>query len=118
MARPRKCKHVCGLPRVNEFVSPDSAVADPIVMTVEEYEVIRLIDQEDLTQEECAVRMEVSRPTVQILYNNARRKLADFLVDGGKLQIQGGDYRICGDTRPGCGLKCCHRHDRRCEHQK
>ena len=45
-------------------------------MTVDEYESIRLIDLEGLTQEEAALQMEVGRSTVQSIYNSARRKLA------------------------------------------
>ncbi len=113
MARPRKWKTVCEMPTVSEFVQTrvSAAQGPEIVITVEEYEVIRLLDQENLTQEECAAQMEVSRPTVQLLYNSARKKLAAFLTSGGRLKIQGGVFRLCErpyggcrreDGRPGC----------------
>lgn len=78
-------------------------------MTVEEYETIRLIDLEGLTQEECSEIMEVARTTVQRIYNDARRKLADSLVNGAVLKIEGGDYRLC-ESEPynRCGHgRCC-----------
>ena len=64
-------------------------------MTVDEYETIRLIDLEGCTQEECAKRMHVARSTVQMIYNEARRKTADCLVNGKPLIIAGGNYRLC-----------------------
>ena len=65
-------------------------------MTVDEYEAIRLIDWEGLTQEQSAGQMEVARTTVQGIYGQARRKLARSLVDGVPLIISGGSYELCG----------------------
>lgn len=90
-----------------------SGEGELIIMAVEEYETIRLIDHEGLTQEECAERMNVARTTVQGIYSEARKKLADFLVHGGVLRIEGGDYKLCEDSdeRYGCGR--CQRQRRR-----
>jgi predicted DNA-binding protein (UPF0251 family) len=81
---------------------------NPIVMSVEEYETIRLIDLEELTQEACAAQMNVARTTVQGIYNDARRKLADSLVNSKLLLIRGGDYRLCGGGGQGRTESCCH----------
>ena len=70
-------------------------------MTVDEYECIRLIDLKGCTQEECAERMTIARSTVQMIYNEARRKMADSLVNGKLLHIQGGTFRLCD------GNGCC-----------
>jgi len=80
-----------------------------VEMTVDEYETIRLIDFEGYTQELCAKQMEVARTTVQAIYQSARKKLADCIVNSRALVIDGGEYRICehGDSR--CGHGCCHR---------
>ena len=72
-----------------------------INMTVEEYETIRLIDLEGKTQQECSERMEVARTTVQGIYDVARKKLADALVNGKHLNIGGGDYELCTSGGPG-----------------
>ena len=113
MARPRKCRRVCSMPVQNRFtpigdVSPSGA--EPLVMTVEEFETVRLIDFENLTQEECAQRMSVARPTVQRIYDGARKKLAAFLVEGRALRIEGGDYKLCSETERPCGARGCPRH--------
>lgn len=79
-------------------------------MSVDEFETIRLIDLEGLTQEVCAQRMDVSRATVQTIYGSARRKLAQALVQGRELVIGGGDYVLCPGETSGCGCLRCHRH--------
>ena len=55
-------------------------------MAVEEYETLRLIDYQGLTQEECARKMGVGRATVQAMYTEARKKTARFLAEGGNLK--------------------------------
>lgn len=117
MARPRKRRHVCLLPEVNKFGpinrdNKENNEDDVIIMSVEEYETIRLIDLERLTQEESAKSMGVARSTVQRIYDEARRKLADALVNGKTLKIRGGDYKLCekNSNEGKCGkLGCCKR---------
>jgi len=77
-----------------------------IIMGVDEYETIRLIDLEGFTQEEAADQMSVARSTVQLIYNEARKKLADSLVNGKVLSIEGGKFRLCEGTDNFCGRGC------------
>ena len=66
MPRPRKWRKVCCLPDSDRFGPLNASVnTDHIIMTVEEYEAIRLIDLEGFTQEECAGQMNIARTTVQ-----------------------------------------------------
>lgn len=74
-----------------------------VVMTVDEYETIRLIDKQGLSQEECGEYMDVARTTVQQIYNEARKKIAEALVEGASLRIEGGNYVLCGTGEKGCG---------------
>ncbi len=112
MARPMKWRKVCCLPKRNKFGPLDShAERDSFVnMTVDEYETIRLIDLEGFTQEECANQMNVARTTVQGIYMEARKKLAEVLVHGKILLIEGGEYRLCDGLGGICGGRGCHRH--------
>ena len=98
MPRPVKCRKVCCMPESSRFGPLDLKSPDEgyIRLTVDEYETIRLIDLQGFTQEECAEQMKVGRTTVQSIYVDARRKLADCLVNGKNLRIEGGHYRICG----------------------
>ena len=114
MARPRKCRKVCCMPKTTEF-SPIACQDNHrvICMTVDEYETIRLIDKEGFSQEECGAYMNVARTTVQQMYNNARKKLADVIVDGCKLKIEGGDYQICSGEEKVCKCGGCDKH--RCQ---
>ncbi len=75
-------------------------------MTVDEYEAIRLIDLVGFTQEECANQMNVARTTVQGIYMEGRKKLAQSLVNGKILLIEGGEYRLCDGLRNGCDRGC------------
>jgi len=112
MPRPRKWRKVCCLPESSRYgpLYPVMRQQEWVVMTVDEYETIRLIDLEGFTQEECARQMNVARTTVQGIYDGARRKLADSLVNGRVLQIEGGEYQLCDGLELTCGCGGCHRH--------
>ena len=113
MARPIKWRKVCCLPEIKIFGPLDSPAdaKNHVNMTVDEYEAIRLIDLEGFTQEECAKQMNVARTTVQGIYITARKKLAESLVNGKMLSIEGGEYRLCDGLGYGCN-RGCHRHKR------
>ena len=108
MPRPTKCRRVCHYPRRVTFCpAGQEQAADPIRLTVDEYETIRLIDGEGLSQEQCSESMQIARTTVQRIYESARRKLADLLVHGRALHIEGGEFRLCDGQGAGCGFPGC-----------
>jgi len=114
MPRPCKRRRICAMPNSLKFgpVEGKNATRQIIAMTVDEYESIRLIDLDGLTQEECAARMNVARTTAQAIYNSARVKLAECLVNEKELNIDGGDFVLCDGSAEGCG--CSHCHKKRC----
>jgi uncharacterized protein len=64
----------------------------PIRLFMEEFEAIKLMDYEMLSQVEAATHMQVSRPTITRIYESARQKLAQSIVEGRALIISGGNY--------------------------
>lgn len=114
MARPRKWRRVCSLPEVDKFAPVDVSISanETITITVEEYETIRLMDLEGLNQEQCADTMGVGRSTVQRIYDDARKKIADSLINGKILKIEGGNYKLCSDfgDKQNCERCICGRH--------
>ena len=109
MVRPLKCRRICSFPQNLTFGPKNSH--EVVEMAIDEYETIRLIDLEQLTQQECAVRMNVARTTVQAIYSNARKKLADCLINNSCLKVKGGDYKVCEFSGKHCKKRCCnHKH--------
>ena len=109
MPRPKKRRRVCAMPVVRRFGSPESKSCRTFTMTVDEYEAIRLIDLLGYTQSQCAQQMGVARTTVQAVYDQARRKLAQALVQGDPLVITGGEYWVCPHRGEGCCKGPCRR---------
>ena len=114
MPRPMKGRRVCCLPQNNRFgpLGQGRGRAEGEIMTVDEYETIRLIDYMNFTQEECAQQMKVARTTVQGIYDQARKKLARCLVDGKPLTITGGAFLLYGGKEESGTLSrgACSRH--------
>ena len=106
MPRPSRCRRICDEPAYDSFAPCGAAAGAPISLTLDEYESIRLIDLEKRTHAQCAGQMGVSRTTVTEIYERARYKLADCLVNGRPLQITGGHYRLCDGTARCCGAPC------------
>lgn len=111
MPRPMKCRKVCRLPQ-NAVFGPHGAcsVQEAVILNVDEYEAVRLIDLQGFSQEECGVYMHVARTTVQQIYTSARRKIALAIVGGRTLRIEGGNYRLCDGSEERCGCGGCKKH--------
>ncbi len=103
MARPIKWRKVEFIPNVQYFapLDKDAAVLQENILLVEELEAIRLKDLIGMEQEECSDKMEISRQTFQRILNVAREKIADSLINGKAIRIEGGNF-----TRNICTVKC------------
>ena len=103
MARPTKWRKIENVPAIAYFVPTDKEISEvpENILKLEELEAIRLKDLEGLEQGECADKMEVSRPTFQRILLSAREKIADSLVNGKTIHIDGGNF-----TQNICPVRC------------
>ena len=113
MPRPFCYRKIAGRPAVSIFKPIGIPVREleEIVMTLDEFEALRLADLEGLYHEQAAEKMKISRPTFSRIIDSARRKVADALVHGKALRIEGGPIHL--GTR-----RCCRLHDRAAKRSK
>jgi predicted DNA-binding protein (UPF0251 family) len=98
MPRPLKLRQVAYTPNVTFFkpAGVPMAVLQDVTLTLEEVEAIRLKDIEDLHQEDCARQMGVSRATFHQIVKSARGKLADAILNGKAIRVEGGSVAFPG----------------------
>ncbi len=96
MPRPPKCRRVAFLPNATYFKPAGIPLTnlEEVRLSVEEAEAIRLKDLEGLDQEQGAEKMNVSRPTFQRVLASARQKIADALLHGKAIRIEGGNFEM------------------------
>ncbi|MEX2684188.1 MAG: DUF134 domain-containing protein [Candidatus Sigynarchaeota archaeon] len=99
MPRPRKLKMIHGapIPEDRALFKPAGLAMEGLAintLTIVEFEAIRLIDAEDKSQNEAAALMKISQPTISRILNAARKKVADALVNGKGIKIEGGDFKF------------------------
>ena len=96
MSRPTKWRRVAFIPEVTYFkpAGIPLQVLEEVCLSVEEAEAIRLKDLGGLEQEDCAQKMNISRPTFQRLLGSARQKIADALLEGKAIRIEGGKFEL------------------------
>ena len=105
MPRPLKFRRVGFRPGVNYFKPAGMPMGqiEEVVLTMGEFEAIRLKDVEDMDQEDAAKKMDVSQPTFNRILASARKKVADAIVNGKSIRIEGGSYKFVGPNRRGFG---------------
>lgn len=107
MSRPRKCRWVEREPGVTYFKPQGVPLKnlEQVIITVDELEALRLSDLLNHSHEATAQQMKVSRPTVTRMLARAHRAIADALVNGKAIRIEGGDYILetCHTCCPSCG---------------
>jgi len=98
MARPRLCRRIFSEPNVTYFKPRGIPLSDleESILTLDEFEAVRLKDLEGLEQEECAKKMNISQPTFHRLVLSARKKIADGIINGKAIKIEGGNFKVIG----------------------
>jgi predicted DNA-binding protein (UPF0251 family) len=106
MPRPYCRRYIAGRPAspVYKPIGIPARQLEEVVMSLDEFEALRLADLDGLYQDQAAEHMNVSRPTFSRIIGSARRKVADALVHGKVLRIDGGPVQVTGRS-------CCRAHD-------
>lgn len=96
MPRPRICRRVRFRPRINYFKPAGKRIVDleEVILTIEEYESVRLVDLEEIEQIKAGKQMKISQPTFSRILKSARKKISEAIVKGKAIKIQGGDYKF------------------------
>jgi len=104
MARPRHCRRVGSMPESNYFKPRGIPLStlEEVILTVDEFEAIKLADLEGLYQEQAAERMNVSRQTFGRIIESAHKKVAETLVKGKALKIEGGEFEMAAMRKFNC----------------
>ena len=104
MVRPRNCRRVGSIPESNYFKPRGIPLSmlEEVILTVDEFEAIRLADLESLYQEQAAEKMNVSRPTFGRIIESAHKKVAEALVRGKALKIEGGEFEMASIRKFRC----------------
>jgi uncharacterized protein len=99
MSRPQKARKIFNPPKMKGFrpFGMKSCVSDSVRLKYEEFESIRLVNYENLSQEAAASRMNISRPTFTRIYNRALKQIARSFVEGRSIEIDGGNYQLDKD---------------------
>lgn len=107
MPRPQRSRRICCEPEYSIFVPDGISCGDEISLSCDEYEVIRLVDFKKLTHCQCAKQMGISRTTVTEIYESARYKISDCIINGKTMKIIGGNYCICDGNNLECHNEKC-----------
>lgn len=125
MSRPKCCRQIGAMPGKTCFQPEGTASSsfDEVLLSLDEYEAIRLADLEGLYQEKAASQMNVSRQTFGRIVEAAHRKVADVLVNGKSLRIDGGPVSMKAEGPARCprcsrpfGPDCGKRNEMSCPH--
>lgn len=103
MVRPRRLRLVEGAPKVSYYKPQGIPLRDlrEVVLSVSEFEALRLKDYEGLGQIEASEKMEISQSTFNRLYGDARRIIGKALVEGLAIKIEGGNYKMPNRDKTG-----------------
>ncbi|HTY00599.1 MAG TPA: DUF134 domain-containing protein [Bacteroidota bacterium] len=110
MSRPCKQRFVGALPEVTIFKPRGVPLAELeiVVLSLDELEAIRLADFESNQQEHAAAKMHISRPTFGRILDRAHRTVAEALLKGKAVRIEGGPVTKARREEVRCN-RCRHR---------
>lgn len=96
MSRPRKSRKICNPPKMKGFKPFGIRMCGnaPVILKLEEYESLKLVNYDILSHDLAAVQMNVSRPTFTRIYNKALKQIAKSFVEGKAISIEGGNYQL------------------------
>ena len=96
MPRPKQERKISNPPLMQGFkpFGIPRRMLSQVSLLYDEYEAIRLLDYEGMNQDQAAVQMNVSRPTLTRIYENARKTIAQALVEGKMIMIEGGNVQF------------------------
>ncbi len=100
MPRPCCLRHIGCKPTVGFFkpAGVPACTLEQVILTLDEVEALRLADLNGLYQEQAAEQMRISRPTFARIIEQARRKVAEALIHGKALRLEGGVVQMKGET--------------------
>jgi predicted DNA-binding protein (UPF0251 family) len=106
MVRPRLRRRIFAEPNVTYFKPAGIRMIDlkESILAVDEFEAVRLKDLEGLEQEQCAKKMNISQPTFSRLVEEARKKIADAIINGKAIKIEGGNFKMAMPRGRGFGM--------------
>ncbi len=104
MSRPRLTRRIFFQPGITRFIPKGHKSIHEEILTYDEIETIRLKDLENLEQNKAAKQMKISQPTFSRLLDSARKKIANAIINGQTIKIQGGNFKMVQPTGRGLGL--------------
>ena len=111
MVRPQKDRQVAFNPEISYFKPRGIPMFDlqEVYLKVDELEAIRLSDLIGMSHEDAGRRMGVSRATFGRIIQQARQTVADALINGKAINVEGGNYKIVGNSRIFQCFSCKHK---------
>jgi predicted DNA-binding protein (UPF0251 family) len=105
MPRPRIRRRIRVMPEVTYFKPAGVPMADlgEVILSVDEYEAVRLVDFKGVGQDKAGKKMKISQPTLSRLLKSARKKLSNAIINGKAIRIQGGSYQMVQPRGRGMG---------------
>ena len=105
MVRPRRVRRIFFQPDVTYFKPSGISMAHlkETSLSFDELEAIRLVDSEEIEQNKAGKKMNISQSTLSRLLKTGRKKLADAIINGNAIKIQGGNFKMVVPRGRGLG---------------